>query len=87
MTVSYTHLDVYKRQAGIIALRVLNEGLQLGVETERCRWYLAALESLDTRFTHADTARKVILLREMEQLSYQELTRFVVSAGGSRFIM
>jgi len=73
--------------AGIVAVRVLDQGLQLSAEAERCKWYLAFVESLELRFTHADARRKVDLLREMEQLCYQEMHRFVASVANSRFVM
>ncbi len=73
--------------AGAIALHVLDTGLQLGAEAERCTWYLAAVESLERRFDHADAAHKVDLLREMELLAYQEMRRFIVSVESARFVI
>jgi hypothetical protein len=72
--------------AGVIALRVLDQGLQLTAEAERYQWYHAAVEALEARFLRAHPRRKIDLLREMEHLAYQEMRRFVVSFEGSRFV-
>jgi hypothetical protein len=71
----------------ILALRVLDEGLQLRSETERYEWYLAAVEALERRFDAGDMRTKVAVLREMERLSYQELRWFTVSFDEARFVM
>lgn len=71
----------------ILALRVLDEGLQLRSETERYEWYLAAIEALERRFDAGDTRSRIGLLREMERLSYQELRQFTVSFDEARFVM
>jgi hypothetical protein len=71
----------------ILALRVLDEGLQLRSETERYEWYLAAVEALERRYDSADGIGRIGILREMERLSYQELRWFTQSFGDARFIM
>ena len=71
----------------ILALRVLDEGLQLRSETERYEWYLAAVKGLERRFDAGDTRSRIGLLREMERLSYQELRQFTVSFDDARFVM
>jgi hypothetical protein len=71
----------------ILALRVLDEGLQLRSETERYEWYLAAVEALERRFEAGDAMSRVAVLREMERLSYQELRWFTVSFDEARFVM
>ncbi|MEA3014863.1 MAG: hypothetical protein QOD42_3408 [Sphingomonadales bacterium] len=71
----------------VLALRVLDEGLQLRSETERYEWYLAAIEALERRFDVGDAHAKVGVLREMERLSYQELRWFTVSFDEARFVM
>lgn len=71
----------------VLALRVLDEGLQLRSETERYEWYLAATEALERRFDVGDARTRVAVLREMERLSYQELRQFTVSFDEARFVM
>lgn len=73
--------------AGVMTLRMLEEGLQLRTETERYEWYLAAVKALERRYEAAPAALKVELLREMERLSYQELRRFTDSFCNARFVM
>ena len=72
----------------IAALRVVNDGLQYSADTDRYRWYLAAVQSLQQRILRTtDATQKLYLLREMEHLSYQEMRRFYLSAWKARFIM
>lgn len=71
----------------VVALRAIDEGMQLRSETERLEWYRAAVEALERRYVSADAAQKVEILRDMERLSYQELRWFTVSFCNARFIM
>lgn len=71
----------------IISLRACNDGLQLGEESERLEWYAAAIDSVSDRFHEADNDGKVDLLAELENLSYQELRRFIASFMKSRFVV
>lgn len=73
--------------AAVVALRVLNDGLLLGTEAERYRWYLASVRSIRDRFKKVDTADRIRLLRELERLAYQEMRRFLVTFKEARFIM
>lgn len=73
--------------AAVVILRVLDEGLQLRVDTERYEWYLAAIKALDERFRYADATEKVTVLEEFEHLSYQEFRRFLVSHLRARFLL
>jgi hypothetical protein len=71
----------------VVALRALKEGLLVNADAERYRWYLAAVRTLYRRFEHADPTHKVFLLRELERTAYQEMRRFMLSAGRARFVM
>jgi hypothetical protein len=73
--------------SGIVAMRALKEGLLFSADAERYRWYFVAVSSLRRRFEAADTSRKLLMLRDLEVLAYQELRRFLVSASHARFIM
>ena len=73
--------------ACIAAMGVLNEGLQFTADTERYRWYLASVESLEHRFAKALLKHKADVLREMELAAYQEMRRFIVTVSRSRFVM
>jgi hypothetical protein len=73
--------------AGVLTLRMIDEGLQLKSETERYEWYLAAVSSLEKQFDSADPAGKAAALREMERISYQELRWFIDSFCAARFVM
>ena len=64
---------------------MLNEGLLLRTEAERCRWYLASVRSIARRFQEADAAERIRLLRELERLAYQEMRRFLVTFKEARF--
>jgi hypothetical protein len=71
----------------VVALRALKEGLLFNADTERYRWYLAAVRTLYRRYEHADLPRRVFLLRELERTAYQEMRRFMLSAANARFVM
>jgi len=73
--------------AAVVALRVLDEGLQLRTEAERYRWYLASVRSIRDRFEKADAADRIRLLRELERLAYQEMRRFLIAFKEARFIL
>jgi hypothetical protein len=73
--------------AAVVALRVLNEGLQLRSETERYRWYLASVRSIRRRFEKVGSEDRIRLLRELERLAYQEMRRFLITFKEARFIM
>jgi hypothetical protein len=73
--------------SSIVAMRALKEGLLLSADTERYRWYLATVRSLNRRYEQADREVKVHLLRELEHIAYQEMRRFIVSAAHARFVM
>jgi hypothetical protein len=71
----------------IVAMRALKEGLLFGADAERYKWYLATLRSLYTKYQHADLAQKIMLLRELERVAYQEMRRFILSGMQARFII
>lgn len=73
--------------AAIAAMRVISDGLQLTADTERYRWYLATIKSLNRRFDASPPAQAVARLRDLERLSYQEMRRFIVSASQSKFVI
>ena len=41
----------------VLALRIVDEGLQLRVDDERYRWYLLSLRALADRFAQSDSGR------------------------------
>jgi hypothetical protein len=73
--------------AGVVAMRALKEGLLFNDDAERYKWYLAAVRSLRARFEPADRPKKVLLLRELEHVAYQEMRRFMLSGSKARFLM
>jgi len=73
--------------SSVVAMRALKEGLLFTTDAERYRWYLAAVRTLNHRFEHADLEQKVLLLREIERLAYQEMRRFLLAGRQARFVM
>ena len=69
--------------AGVVALRILNEGLQLRSEAERYEWYLASIASIERRFEAGGVIKRVELLREMEHIAYREMRRFLIDFEGA----
>ncbi len=70
----------------VVASRVLDEGLQLGADSMRYRWYLASLEASEARFLAGGIAEKVAELRWLEVLAYRETRQFLCAMNRSRFI-
>ncbi len=73
--------------SSVVAMRALKEGLLFTTDAERYRWYLAAVRTLNHRFEHADRQQKILLLRELERLAYQEMRRFILAGRQARFVM
>jgi type IV secretory pathway VirB2 component (pilin) len=73
--------------ASIVALRALKEGLLFSADADRYRWYSAAVRTLLRRYEHASSTQKIILLRELEHVAYQEMRRFILSGSQARFVM
>ncbi len=73
--------------AAIAAMRVVADGLQLTADTERYRWYLAAVKSLNRRFEASDPPNAIARLRDLERVTYQEMRRFIVSVARSKFVI
>ena len=73
--------------AMVLALRIVDEGLQLCVDAERYEWYLSALRALDARFTQSEPDRQIEALHKLEHLSYQEMRRFIVAHKRARFLL
>ena len=71
----------------VLALRIVDEGLQLRVDDERYRWYLSSLRALNERFTQSDPGGQIAALRELEHLSYKEMRRFIVVHNRARFLL
>ena len=71
----------------VLALRIVDEGLQLRVDDERYRWYLSSLRALDGRFAQSDSGGQIAALRELEHLSYKEMRRFIVAHRRARFLL
>jgi hypothetical protein len=73
--------------ASVVALRALKEGLLFSADADRYKWYLAAVRTLYRRFEPGDRAHKVLLLRELEHVAYQEMRRFILSGSQARCVM
>ena len=74
--------------AVIVALRVVDDGMQLNPEAERYEWYSAACSALWDRFGDAESVSdKMEILRDQERLSYQEMRRFLQSHHKARFLL
>jgi hypothetical protein len=73
--------------AGIVALRAMKEGLLFGADADRYRWYSAAVHALLRRYEHANRAQRILILRELEHIAYQEMRRFILSVSQARFVM
>ena len=71
----------------VLALRIVDEGLQLRVDDERYRWYLSSLRALARRFAESDPGGQIAALRELEHLSYKEMRRFIVAHKRARFLL
>lgn len=71
----------------VVALRALDEGLQITADFDRYAWYRVAVLSIKRQFEDAQGRRsKLLLLRELERISYQELRRFLMSVVAARFV-
>jgi hypothetical protein len=73
--------------SSVVAMRALKEGLLFSADAERYKWYLAAVRNLYRRYEHADLPQRVVLLRELEHVAYQEMRRFILSGSQARFVM
>lgn len=63
--------------AVVIFLKSADEGLAIGADAERYKWYLACIEKISDRFhAAAGAVGKVAALRDLEQISYREMRRF-----------
>ena len=71
----------------VLALRIVDEGLQLRVDDERYRWYLSSLRALAGRFAEPDPGGQIAALRELEHLSYKEMRCFIVAHKRARFLL
>ncbi len=72
----------------ILSLRVIDDALCLRVGAHRYQWYLAAVQSINSRYKRAANANeKIRLLREMEHFSYQEMRRFITEHNAARFVL
>lgn len=69
------------------ALRTIDSSFQLTAEVERTDWYLASLEALAAGFETSTAAEQVLRLRQLEELSYEELRKFIVGHKSARFIV
>jgi len=71
-----------------LALRALEEGLQPEREIERYQHYRSAVRAVLERFDNARSqAEKLLIMREMEQVAFDELRNFLITNDRSRFVM
>lgn len=71
---------------GLMA-RVLDQGLQTSVDHERYGWYHSAVKSATVRFNDGALRDKIMALRDLEVLAYQEMRRFIVAHLRGKFLM
>jgi hypothetical protein len=71
---------------GLMA-RTVHQGLRGDADLERGEWYFAALRALASRFDEGGAAAKLEALRDLEDLSYQELRRFLITHRRARFLI
>ena len=72
----------------VLAVRAFEEGLRPHRETERYRQYRAALRSVETRLNAAETPlEKIAAMKELEQISFEEMTNFLKEHDEAKFVM
>jgi hypothetical protein len=71
---------------GLMA-RVMEQGLQTSLDHERYDWYYAALRAAATRYAEGTPREKILALRDVEILAYQEMRRFIVAHLRAKFLM
>jgi len=71
----------------VLAVRALEEGMQLDNEADRYEWYQAAVKNTLEEFKISPHSSRQELMRAMERLSYQEMRGFIDAFVGARFII
>ena len=71
-----------------LTARAADEGLQNETDADRYEWYKEAIDELKERYEHdRSVGPRMQELRRMEEITYQELRRFLRTHGGARFLM
>jgi hypothetical protein len=83
-----THVGIIWLALLALAARTLEEGFQAQREVERYRQYGAALRLVSARFrATSDPAEKLVALRDLEDVAYEEMVNFLKSNNEARFVM
>ena len=71
-----------------LATRAIEQGLQPEREIERYQQYRSAVRAIVERYDGASTHRsKLAIMREMEQLAFDEMRNFLITNERARFVM
>jgi hypothetical protein len=71
-----------------LATRAIEQGLQPEREIERYQQYRSGIRAVLERYDEATSQNaKILIMREMERLAYDELRNFLVTNERSRFVM
>jgi hypothetical protein len=71
---------------GLVA-RAADQGMQNEADADRYEWYAEAVEEVQTEFSEATLEKRILALRRLEELSYQELRSFLRTHNAARFTM
>lgn len=73
---------------GVLAVRALEEGMRPQREVERYRQYRSALRSVEARLNATGSpAEKIAVMKQLEQVSYEEMVNFLKDHDEARFVM
>ncbi|MGE5217503.1 MAG: hypothetical protein ACM3SP_10930 [Chloroflexota bacterium] len=70
------------------ATRAVEEGLQPEREIERYQQYRSAVRAILDRFDEALSQKsKLVVMRDMERLAFDEMRNFLITNERARFVM
>jgi len=71
-----------------LAIRAIEQGFQPEREIERYQQYRSGIRAILKRYDEASSQRsKIAVMREMEQLAFDEMRNFLITNERSRFVM
>ncbi len=73
--------------AASLVARATDQGLQNEADADRYAWYADAVREIKARYEAASPDQQLLELRRLEELSYQELRRFLRTHNSARFLM
>lgn len=73
--------------AAFAGARVFDEGLGYSKEKELYDWYSASVAKLKEGYGEADRSQKLQMLFSLEQLTYEEFRRFLITHENSNFLL